>query len=113
MRQDEKQPYYIHGFIATRYDDAVPLSALLQPDLSMIRELYRRSVTVLQGRICAGKRLFREIFIYFGSWLSFYTHQRRSSLSNRSLITDGQKREGRGGGKKGFDPPFFHCRLFR
>lgn len=29
----------------------------------MIRELYRRSVTVLQGRICAGKRLFREIFI--------------------------------------------------
>lgn len=32
MRQDEKQPYYIHGLIATRYDDAVALSAKLQPD---------------------------------------------------------------------------------
>lgn len=68
MRQDEKQPCYIHGFIATRYDAAVALSAQLQPDADDSRTVswQRHSVA---GSHLRRKRCFVR-FLVVGSWLS-------------------------------------------
>lgn len=47
--------YYIHGFIATRYNAAVCCKRTAATRLSMIRELYGRSVIVLHlSHLCRG-----------------------------------------------------------